>query len=53
MCRPCKAEYAREWRKTVGSRHAWKRGIDDAANFLMRKGMTQAAEAVRQMQQAA
>jgi hypothetical protein len=47
MCRPCKAEYARKWRKDVGSRTAWKRGIDDAAEILLRYGMTDAAELVR------
>ncbi len=47
MCRPCKAEYARNWRREVGSRAAYERGILEASDLLVRKGMGQAAELIR------
>ncbi len=52
-CRPHHAENMREWRREVGSRKAWRKGIDDAIEVLSRKGMTQAAEIVRQTLRAA
>lgn len=53
MCRPCKAEYARKWRKEVGSRAAYERGISEAAAHLARIGMAPAAEAVMDLMRAA